>query len=218
MATSEVPPITQTPVRKLYRSRRQRILGGVCGGLAEYFHVDVVLIRVLWIFFTLMGGAGILAYLIMWIVIPPNPEQEVPGARPSGSAGAGLVLIVLALLLLFAWPRWMGHLFSAAIAWMIVPGLLLAIGLGILLGVLLTRARDGMAGAASNRGPLYRSRDSRILAGVCGGLAKYFNLDPTVVRLLWVLFSLASLGLALLVYIIMILVVPEEPLIRTNAP
>jgi phage shock protein PspC (stress-responsive transcriptional regulator) len=50
-----------------------------------------------------------------------------------------------------------------------------------------------------------------MVAGVCGGLARYFNLDPTVVRLLWVLFSLASLGLALLIYVVMILVVPEEP-------
>lgn len=212
METSELPPVTETPVRRLYRSRRQRILGGVCGGLAEYFNVDVVIIRVLWLLLTLMGGAGVVAYIVMWIVIPANPNQPEPAIRSSGSAGVGIVLIILGILLLFAWPRWMGHMISATFFWLIIPGLLLAIGLGLLLGLLLTRARDGVAGATqSQRGLLYRSRDSRILAGVCGGLAKYFNLDPTVVRLLWVLFAIASLGLALLVYVIMILVVHEEP-------
>jgi phage shock protein C len=50
-----------------------------------------------------------------------------------------------------------------------------------------------------------------MIAGVCGGLAQHFNMDPTIVRILWVIFGFASVGLALLVYVIMILVVPEEP-------
>jgi phage shock protein PspC (stress-responsive transcriptional regulator) len=212
MTTSEIPPNVEIPARKLYRSRQQRILGGVCGGLAEYFNLDVILVRILWIIFTLMGGAGVLAYVIMWIVIPPHPQQEISLQRASGSAGVGILLIILGLLLLFAWPHWLGHFLSVTAFWIILPGLFLAIGLGLLLGLLLTRTRDSVAGTVrSERGPLYRSRDNRVLAGVCGGLAKYFNLDPTVARLLWVLFSLASLGLALLIYVVMILVVPEEP-------
>lgn len=58
---------------------------------------------------------------------------------------------------------------------------------------------------------LYRSRDERMLAGVAGGLAKYFNIDPTIVRLLFVFFTL-TYGTGFLVYLIMALVVPEEPL------
>ncbi|MBE3577925.1 MAG: PspC domain-containing protein [Limnochordales bacterium] len=59
--------------RRLFRSKRQRILGGVCGGLAEYFGLDVSLIRLAWILFVLLGGSGILAYLLAWFVIPPEP-------------------------------------------------------------------------------------------------------------------------------------------------
>ncbi|MFH0961597.1 MAG: PspC domain-containing protein [archaeon] len=57
-------------VKNLYRSKRNRKLAGVCGGLAEYFGVDPTLIRLLWIFFCLAGGAGLLAYIIAWIVMP----------------------------------------------------------------------------------------------------------------------------------------------------
>jgi phage shock protein PspC (stress-responsive transcriptional regulator) len=211
MTPSEQASLSAGQARRLFRSRRQRILGGVCGGLAEYFRLDVILVRVLWLIFTLMGGAGVLAYVVMWIMVPPDPSQELPAWRNTGSTGAGILLIILGLLLLFAWPRWLGHLLSTGIIWVIIPGLLLAVGLGLLLGLLLTRARDSVAEVQSQRGPLYRARSHRMLAGVCAGLARYFNLDPTVVRLLWVLFSLASLGLALLIYVVMILVVPEEP-------
>lgn len=61
-------------VKKLYRSKDDRWLGGVCGGLAKYFNVDPTVIRVLFILFALAIGGGILAYIIMWIVIPEEPD------------------------------------------------------------------------------------------------------------------------------------------------
>ena len=57
---------------------------------------------------------------------------------------------------------------------------------------------------------LYRSRENRVVAGVCGGIGKHFNIDPTIVRILWILFSLAY-GAGLLIYIICIFIIPEEP-------
>ncbi|MCB0259552.1 MAG: PspC domain-containing protein [Calditrichaeota bacterium] len=57
---------------------------------------------------------------------------------------------------------------------------------------------------------IYRSRSDRKLAGVCAGLAKHFNIDPTLVRLGWVLATVASKGLGLLVYVIFIFIFPEE--------
>jgi len=57
---------------------------------------------------------------------------------------------------------------------------------------------------------LYRSRDERMIAGVCGGLAEYFGIDPTIVRLLFVV-GLFAVGGTFWVYLIMMLVVPEEP-------
>jgi phage shock protein C len=64
---------------------------------------------------------------------------------------------------------------------------------------------------------LYRSRDERIISGVCGGLGKYLTMDPTVVRLIFVLLALAG-GPGLLIYLIMLIVVPEEPLAPPAPP
>lgn len=66
----------QGRVKRLYRSGRDRILGGVCGGIAEYFRMDPVLIRLLWVLFALVGGAGVLLYIIAWIIIPRNPRHK----------------------------------------------------------------------------------------------------------------------------------------------
>ena len=57
---------------------------------------------------------------------------------------------------------------------------------------------------------LYRSRTDKKLAGVCGGLGEYLNMDPTIIRLIWVLISLAA-GSGLIAYLICALIIPEKP-------
>ena len=59
--------------KKLYRSRSDRQLAGVCGGLAEYFNIDVTIIRLIFVVFTILGGPGLLAYIVMAIVVPEEP-------------------------------------------------------------------------------------------------------------------------------------------------
>jgi phage shock protein C len=59
--------------RKLYRSKTDRKLAGVCGGLAEYFNLDATLIRVLFIVLAVLGGSGLVIYLAMWIIVPSQP-------------------------------------------------------------------------------------------------------------------------------------------------
>jgi phage shock protein C len=56
--------------RKLYRSRDQRMLAGVCGGLAEYFNVDATLMRVLFLVLAVFGGTGLVIYVVMWLIVP----------------------------------------------------------------------------------------------------------------------------------------------------
>jgi phage shock protein PspC (stress-responsive transcriptional regulator) len=64
-------------VKRLYRSGKERILGGVCGGIGEYLEVDPVVIRLIWVILTLASlGTGILAYIIAWIIIPRNPRHK----------------------------------------------------------------------------------------------------------------------------------------------
>jgi len=62
--------------RKLYRSGKNRILGGVCGGVAEYFGIDPILVRILWGITVFFFGLGIILYVLFWIFVPRNPVHS----------------------------------------------------------------------------------------------------------------------------------------------
>lgn len=62
--------------KKLYRSRENKVISGVCGGIAEYFNVDATLIRLLWAVAVLLGGTGIIAYILCIIIIPEAPAKR----------------------------------------------------------------------------------------------------------------------------------------------
>ena len=79
--------------KRLYRSRKDRMIGGVAAGLADYFEIDPTLVRVIFVVTLFLGGTGVLAYIILWIVVPEEPitfpfsEQEaktnIPGEESS---------------------------------------------------------------------------------------------------------------------------------------
>ncbi|NLC53126.1 MAG: PspC domain-containing protein [Firmicutes bacterium] len=97
--------------KRLYRSRKERMIGGVAGGLADYFNDDVTVVRLLWIMAFFMGGG--IAYLIAWIIIPEEPfvlnnndnrerteGQESPEDRERRWRRGGVLLIVLGIFFL----------------------------------------------------------------------------------------------------------------------
>ena len=61
---------TSKKIKKLYRSRTDRMIAGVCGGLAERFNIDSTWMRLIFLLFFLLGGSALLVYLIMWLVVP----------------------------------------------------------------------------------------------------------------------------------------------------
>jgi phage shock protein C len=63
-------------IKKLYRSRSDRIVGGVCGGLGKYLSIDPTVIRILYVLFALTGGSGIFIYLILLLIIPEEPWEN----------------------------------------------------------------------------------------------------------------------------------------------
>ncbi len=56
--------------KRLQRSRTEKMIAGVCGGIAEYFEVDPTLVRLIWVAVSLLAGTGVLLYLILWVVVP----------------------------------------------------------------------------------------------------------------------------------------------------
>jgi len=73
--------------RKLNRSETKRMLGGVCGGLSDYFGVDATIVRVLFLLLCFVGGAGILLHAALWIVVPTESRVDAPRPRSPGKAG-----------------------------------------------------------------------------------------------------------------------------------
>jgi phage shock protein C len=65
--------------KRLYKSKTNKVLGGVCGGLAEYFDVDPVLVRVIAVVL-IFTGMSVIAYLILWVIMPQQSETGPPGA------------------------------------------------------------------------------------------------------------------------------------------
>ena len=62
--------ISEEKMKKLYRSNKNKVLAGVCGGIGEYLDVDPIIIRLLWLLFALGMGTGIIVYIIAWLIIP----------------------------------------------------------------------------------------------------------------------------------------------------
>lgn len=73
--------------KKLTLSRRDKKIAGVCGGFAEYMDLDPTLVRLLWVALIFLGGWGLIAYVVAWIVMPAAPEvSESRAAAPATAA------------------------------------------------------------------------------------------------------------------------------------
>ena len=123
-------------MKKLYRSRDNKILGGVCMGIANYFGVDVTLIRLLWIVVGFWGGIGFPAYIVAWIIIPEEPAggEAIDITPGQGSRGAdtrtiGLIIVAVGLYLLLR--QFIPTFFFEMYFW---PLLIVAIGLFVMFG------------------------------------------------------------------------------------
>ena len=83
----ETPPPGLSPqtggTKRLMRSSTDKKIAGVCAGLADYFDMDPTVIRVLWLVAVLCAGTGLLAYVILWIVLPLAPGGAIPTSAPA---------------------------------------------------------------------------------------------------------------------------------------
>ena len=68
--------------KRLHRSRTEKMIAGVCGGLAEYFDVDPTLVRMAWVLISLLAGVGVLLYVIMWVIMPLDLPAPPAGPPP----------------------------------------------------------------------------------------------------------------------------------------
>lgn len=202
--------------KRLYRSQSNKMISGVCGGIADYFEVDPTLIRLIVVAIALFGGVGLLAYIAAIFIIPTNPDES-PSENTSESLIKdkslfwGSLLIILGLFFLL---RQTGLFYGFEfwhVPWqMIWAAFLIIIGLYLLLNRKKKENEETESFELKGK-KLYRSRSQKMLAGVCGGIADYFEMDVSIIRILWAIITIASAGFGILIYILMIIIFPEEP-------
>lgn len=234
-----------TTKRMLYRHPQDRLIGGVCGGIAEMVGMDANLVRILWVVATLAtGGGGILAYLALWMLLPVGTAAEGQ-LRPPAFALNGLNMGRTAVVLMIiggVWflanigvLPWLWDGFWGMMNLVFWPALL--IGIGYLLLNYSGRefkfnwdwrktkddVQNGVADRMPNkqsmkegfngfrqRFPLKRSSSDRIFMGVCGGIGQRIGIDTNLVRLIWAAFSVGSIGMGVLIYVLLGLFLPQE--------
>jgi len=129
------------------------------------------------------------------------------------------IIVFVLLLLIFLFVFWIWALISCLVSrlkplekvlWLLI--ILIFNILGALLYFIFARAmEEKMPKTKTIKGKkLFRSRSNKVVGGVCGGLGKFFGVDPTIIRLIWVLFIFFSFGAAILAYIIAWIIIPEE--------
>ena len=209
----------------LYRSKQERILAGICGGVAEYFNIDVTLVRIIWVISIFMNGLGVIAYLATLIIVPENPNQEpiVKKEKKKNSDTTvfiiGGIIIAIGLLMLvsthrydfpFLWRFDWNWMFGWNLLW---PVLLILIGV---LWILNTMRKDEekmstQKGTDAKERRFIRLRSDRMIGGVCSGLARYLNIDVAFIRIGWIVLTvLTELIVGVLVYIVLLFVIPQE--------
>lgn len=220
--------------RRLTKSRANRMIDGVCGGLAEYLGVDATLVRLAWVLLTVMGGAGIILYIAGMILVPKaeagDPAQPQNNEKANSRfwgfllVGVGVVWLTANLGLSF-WHNWWGHAFDV-----VIPVALVLLGVAFIFGGRRYLSGEEGGPAASPEGAeggvapgpaivarLYRSRTEKKIAGVCGGIGVSLSVDPVIIRLLFLVAAIASLGFMLIAYLIMAIVIPLEPSVEPAA-
>lgn len=205
--------------KQLFRAKNDRMISGVCGGLAQYFGIDSAIVRIVWVVMIFLGGVGAIMYLAALIIVPENPDEVIDPSKPQKKADKnlfwGALLIIIGLLLLLRQFGFMYHFDFFYFNWKSVWALIL-IGLGIFMLFNMNSRREGQEqdhNKKSAENTIYRSRSDRKIAGVCSGLAAYLNIDVNLLRLAFVLLTFASMGFGIIAYIVMIIVFPEEPAI-----
>ena len=199
-------------MQRITRSQSDRLLTGVCGGVADYFSIDPTMVRLIWIFFTLFGGSGLLAYIIATLLIPDRNSQERFFKLDTLKSNPlwGILFILSGLILFFQydhifylfWASFWGNFINISIAFVLL-------GIGIyLLYNRQSQIKSNNKNVLAN--PLHLSIDDKKLAGVCGGLGESLVIDPNIVRVLWVFGTFMSIGVGVLLYIILALILPEQ--------
>ena len=204
-------------MKRLVRTRDDSVLAGVCGGFGRYFNLDSALVRLLWVFFTIFGGSGVLAYLVAVFIIPDEstakdvtPRRLIDGFNDKTILW-GVLVVLVGIILFFQHGDFINsiwrHFWNSGINVLLA---MIIIGTGVYFLYQERKKISTMFGLGAEM-PLSLSDKDKQLAGVCGGIAKSIGMDSTIIRFFWVYGTIMSVGIGLILYFILALVLPNKP-------
>ena len=204
-------------MKRLVRTRDDSVLAGVCGGFGRYFNLDSALVRLLWVFFTIYGGSGVLAYLVAVFIIPDEstakdvtPRRLIDGFNDKTILW-GVLVVLVGIILFFQHGDFINsiwrHFWNSGINVLLA---MIIIGTGVYFLYQERQKISTMFGLGAEM-PLSLSDKDKQLAGVCGGIAKSIGMDSTIIRFFWVYGTIMSVGIGLILYFILALVLPNKP-------
>ena len=207
-------PVPPSHIKKFSRSKNNVVLMGVCAGIAEYMKTEPANIRIIALLTLLLGGWSVVAYLITASLIPVDKNSAAPSQIEMISLRKENFKTVLSgLLILFGFYfafRIIGIAGSSRIFILpndfIFPVASFAIGIYFLI---IKPKKDEII-LSKQPGKLFRSRIDRKLTGVCGGFAKYSGIDAAVLRIIFILAALLTLGIFALLYLILVVFIPYQ--------
>jgi phage shock protein C len=120
---------TTSTTPRLYRSATDKVIAGVCGGLAAYFKIDPVLVRLAFVVFAIAGGASLLLYIILWIAVPLGDTTSTAMVRTVSGETTAIALIAVGMIWLLA-NFGVFRFINWNVGW---PVLLIALGVALLL-------------------------------------------------------------------------------------
>lgn len=198
--------------RRLKKSALDKIVFGVCGGLGDYFSINSLFFRLLFLFGLFIGGWGIIIYLAASLLMPSSPapqateEDKIDAIRKTNNVTliAGLILLGGVYIMLDDFG-YFDFLSLIGVPSGLIPALVFITVLFFLL----------FFGSSKETGKLpspefRRSANKAFYGGVCGGFADYLGISVFSVRLAAVCLSLFTLGIPVLIYIFFLLKIPKE--------
>jgi phage shock protein C len=200
--------------------RQRAVFSGVCFAIGKHFNIDPFLIRVAFIFSLFLGIWGVVTYVVAAVILTKNDyfltENDNSKTKSRPFKLTAIFLLALFLLLVFYISDFLQFLFQPNI-FGFSENLIISIFL-IAAGILIFVKRKLIYSNVPLTNPqfLYRSINDKKIAGVCGGIANYFNQDSNFIRLLCILFSFVTAGLGLIIYLIFITIVPTENLMEDS--
>jgi len=199
-------------IKKLHKSEYNKIVFGVCGGMGKYFSIDPLFFRLIFLFGILLGGWGVIIYLVFALVLKKEELSDIPEETEKEEIRrSNSVAVVAGMLLLLGLYELLDNYgyFSVLYLLGVPPGYIISLIIGAILFFILAAKESAAADKAAPERLIRESRKA-LFGGVCSGFADYLGISANTVRIIFILISFLTLGIPVILYFVFMARVPRR--------